>query len=237
MGAGGSFLTSLGLGGDLLIATAAALGAAVTLLIILAAATRVDSSLSLLILGVMFGALTSAVVSLLMHFSIPERIQAFVNWTFGSFNGVTWGQMPILAAGVTVGLILALALRKSLNALLLGEAYAASMGLNTTAARAVMIGATALLAGIVTAFCGPIGFIGTAVPHVCRALFNSSDHGTLVPACALMGGLVGLAAALLAELPGSNLVLPLNAVTAALGAPVVIYILLRQRNLGKAFGG
>jgi iron complex transport system permease protein len=231
-----TLLAGVGLTGDLLLAGAAALGASATLLVIVAVANRVQSSMTLLILGLMLGYLVSAVVSLLLYFSIPERIQAYISWTFGSFSGVTWEQMPILAVGVVIGLLLALSLTKSLNALLLGEGYARSLGMNVRRTRLAVVIATALLAGTVTAFCGPIGFIGIAVPHLCRSLFNTSDHRMLVPGTILMGAIVALAASLLAEVPGSNLVLPLNAITAMIGAPVVIGVILRQRNLQRSFG-
>jgi len=232
---GGVLLAGLGLTGDLLLVLAAALGASLTLLIVLAAARRVDSSMTLLILGLMFGYLVSALVSLLLFFAVPERIQAYINWTFGSFGGVTWDQLPILAGAVLIGLSIALLLIKSLNALLLGEDYARSLGLNIQLTRLAIILATALLAGAVTAFCGPIGFIGLAVPHLCRSLLHTSDHRLLVPGTILMGGLVALIAALIAEVPGQAVLLPLNAVTALIGAPVVMLVILRQRNLKRTF--
>lgn len=232
----GAMLAGFGLSGDLLLAGAAAIGAGATMLVVLLIAGRVQSSMTLLILGLMMGYLVSAAVSLLLYFAIPERIQAYINWTFGSFGSLTWDQMPILAGGVIVGLVLALILTKSLNILLLGEGYARSLGMNIVRTRLLIVGATALLAGIVTAFCGPIGFVGIAVPHLCRSLFNTSDHRLLVPATILMGAIVALVAAIIAEVPGNNLVLPLNAVTALIGAPVVMIVILRQRNVQKSFG-
>lgn len=232
---GGILLAGFGLTGDLMLVGAAAIGASVTMLLVLLVAGRVESSMTLLILGLMIGYLVSAMVSLLLYFAIPERIQAYVSWTFGSFSGVTWAQMPILAICVIIGLLIALTMSKSLNALLLGESYARSLGLNIRMARLAIISATALLAGVVTAFCGPIGFLGIAVPHLCRSLFNTSDHRILMPACMLMGAIVALIASLVAEVPGSDLVLPLNAVMAFIGAPVVILVILRRRNLQKAF--
>jgi iron complex transport system permease protein len=136
---------------------------------------------------------------------------------------------------VFIGLMLAFLLTKSLNALLLGENYARSLGMNVFVARIGIVSSTALLAGVVTAFCGPIGFIGIAVPHLCRSLFNTSDHRLLVPGTILMGAIVALVASLIAEVPGNNIVLPLNAVTALIGAPIVIAVILRQRNIGKSF--
>lgn len=234
---GGALLAGFGLRGDLLLAGAAALGAGATMFVVLLVAGRVRSSMTLLILGLMMGYLVSAVVSLLLFFAIPERIQAYITWTFGSFGGVTWDQVPILAAGVIAGLVIALLLTKSLNALLLGEDYARSLGMNVMLTRVAIVSATALLAGTVTAFCGPIGFIGIAVPHLARSLFNTSDHRVLLPGAMLTGAVVALVAAIIAEVPGNNLVLPLNAVTALIGAPVVIGVILRQRNLQQSFGG
>lgn len=228
--AGGELLAGLGLFGDVGVAAAACLGSAVVMGIVLLVARRVRSTLTLLILGLMFGYITSALVSLLMHFTLPERVQAYINWGFGSFGAVTWTQIPVLAGAVLIALIVALVLAKTLNALLLGEGYARSMGVDVRRARILVIAATALLAGAVTAFCGPIGFLGVAVPHLCRGLLGSSDHRALIPASVLMGGVIALIAALIAELPGSSVVLPLNAVTALFGAPVVITVILR-RNL------
>lgn len=227
--AGGTLLAGIGLTGDLLITAAAAAGASVTLLIVLVVARRIQNNAMLLIIGLMFGYFTGSLVSMLLYFTITERIQVFVNWSFGTFSGVTWGQMPVFIPPIVAGLTLALLLAKSLNALLPGETYARSMGLNIGRARLAIILATALLAGTVTAFCGPVGFIGIAVPHLCRGLFRTSDHRNLIPATILLGGIAALVAALMAELPGSNIVLPLNAVTALMGAPVVLWVLLRQK--------
>ena len=224
----------LGLTGDLLLSLAAGLGAGITMSLVLLAAARIQSSMTLLILGLMFGYLVSALVSLLLYFAVPERIQAYINWTFGTFSGVTREQLPILGAMVIGGLLLSGGLAKSLNALLLGENYARSLGIHLGWLRLGIVSATSLLAGAVTAFCGPIAFIGIAAPHLCRGLFRSADHRLLVPATMLTGAIAALLASLIAELPGSNLVLPLNAVTALLGAPVVIAVVLRQRNPERA---
>ncbi len=232
---GSTLLAGIGLVGDLGITAAAMLGAGTVMTLVLLLARRVHSIMTLLILGLMFGYLTSGLVSLLLYFNLPERIQAFINWTFGSFGGVTWDEMRILAPLVFIGLVLALALSKPLNALLLGEAYARSMGVNVNTARHWIILVTAILAGVITAFCGPIGFIGIAVPHLCRSILGTSDHRVLLPASILMGALVALIAALLAELPGSNLILPLNAITSLMGAPVVIWVIMRRRNLRESF--
>lgn len=232
---GTMLLAGIGLMGDLGIAAAAFIGSAAALLIVLTAAARVQSVTTLLILGLMFGFAVSAMVSLLLYFSIAERVQAYINWTFGSFGGVTWSQMPIFAVMIIVGLISAVVLTKPLNALLLGEHYARSLGVHIRQARMGVVVSTAFLTGSVTAFCGPIGFIGIAVPHLCRSLLHTSDHRTLIPAAALLGGIVALLADLVAQMPGGQVVLPLNAVTALLGAPIIITLILRRRSLRTAF--
>ncbi|RMH15179.1 MAG: iron ABC transporter permease [Acidobacteria bacterium] len=235
-GAGGArLLGELGLLGDAGLIAAASLGAGLVLVLVLIAARRV-SSLTLLILGVLFGYAVSALVTVLMHFSIAERIQAYVLWTFGSFGGVTWSQLRLLAPAVLLGLGVAMACAKPANALLLGSRYARSMGLAVGRSRLLILSATALLAGSVTAFCGPIAFLGVAVPHLARALLGSGDHRRLLPAAALAGALVALVADLLAQLPGREGVLPLNAVTALLGAPVIAWLILRRRGLEGSFG-
>jgi iron complex transport system permease protein len=233
---GVTLLAGVSFGSDLTLAAAAALGAAFTMGLVLFAAQRVESTMTLLILGLMLGYLTSAIVSLLIFFSISERIQAYINWTFGSFGSVTWSQMKILAPAVVVGLLVALTTVKSLNALLLGEGYARSMGMRVNRTRTSLVISASLLAGTVTAFCGPIGFIGIAVPHLCRSLFNTSDHRFLLPASMLVGAMVALLAAVIAEVPGHSMILPLNAITSVIGAPVVIWVVLRYRNAKAAFG-
>ncbi len=233
--AGMVLLAGVSLLGDLGLVAAASLGSALVLGLVLLIARRVQNSVTLLILGLMFGYGVGAVVSLLLYFSIAERIQAYINWTFGSFGAVTWSQMIVFAPTILIGLGVAFMLSKSLNALLLGETYARSMGMNVAIARRWIIVSTALLAGAVTAFCGPIGFLGIAVPHICRSLFNTSDHRILIPATILAGAVVALIADLIAQVPGSQTVLPLNAITALIGAPVVIWIILRGRALKATF--
>lgn len=236
--AGGSaLLAGVSLVGDVSLALASIIGSALVLLLVMAVARRVQSTMTLLILGLMFGYATSALVSVLLYFSIAERIQAYISWTFGSFGGVTWSQLQVFGPVVVVALIFSHLLVKPLNALLLGETYARSMGLNVRLARLGVIATSASLAGVVTAFCGPIGFLGIAVPHLCRSLFHTSDHRLLMPAVVVLGGILAVAADLLAQLPGSQLMLPLNAVTALLGAPVVTWVILRQRNLRESFAG
>lgn len=233
---GGTLLAGLGFLSDFGIVVAASLGAGLVLLLVLGVARRVET-MTLLILGLMFGYATSALVSVLLYFSIAERIQAYIAWTFGSFGGVTWSQMQVMAPTVLLGLAIAWLSAKPLNALLLGETYAQSLGLSVRRARLAVLVSASLMAGAITAFCGPIGFVGIAVPHLCRSLFGTSNHRQLVPATILMGGIVALLADLLAQLPGSQITLPLNAVTALFGAPVVTWVILRQRNLRSSFAG
>ena len=223
-----AMMAGLGFAGDLLLTTAAGLGAGLTMGLVLLVATRIRSNLTLLILGLMFGYLVASLVSLLLYFALPERIQAYINWTFGSFSGVTLDQLPILAAFVCAGLLIAATAVKALNALLLGEDYARSMGTNLRRARLVIVLSTALLVSAVTAFCGPIAFVGIAAPHLCRGILRVSDHRTLLPGACLCGAIATVCASIIAELPGNNLVLPLNVITALLGAPVVMLVILRQ---------
>lgn len=233
---GSSLLVTNGFQGDLGVTVAASLGAGLAMSVVLLVSRRVQSPMTLLILGVMFGYITGAMVSLLMYFSRPDQINGYISWTFGSFGGVTWASMRIFAPVVTLALLLAFTLAKPLNALLLGESYAQSMGLNVYRARLWILLSASILAGSVTAFCGPISFIGLAVPHLARSLFNTSDHRTLIPASILIGAIVALSADLIAQVPGAqNITLPLNAVTALFGAPVVIWVILRRRNLRRAF--
>ena len=237
VGLGGSttLLAGISLAGDTSLALSAILGSGLVLLLVMAVARRVQSGMTLLILGLMFGYTTSALVSVLIYFSVVERIQAYISWTFGSFGGVTWRQLQVMAPAILLGLAGGHLLMKPLNALLLGETYALSLGLNVRRVRLGIIGSSAVLAGVVTAFCGPIGFLGIAVPHLCRSLLHSSDHRLLLPAVSFMGATLALGADIVAGLPGSQLTLPLNAVTALVGAPVVIWVILRQRNLRQAF--
>jgi iron complex transport system permease protein len=235
-GAATGFLASMGLLSDLGVIGAAIAGSGMVTGLVMIIARRVRHAMTLLILGLMMGYATSALVSVLIYFSVPEQIQAYIAWTFGSFGGVTGRQLWILAPLVCLGLGLAWLLAKPLNALLLGEAYAHSMGVPIRQVRFWIIVGASVLAGAVTAYCGPIGFLGVAIPHLCRALFNTSDHQVLVPATMLMGGLVALLADMVAGVPGSQMILPLNAITALVGAPVVVWIVLRRHPLQKTLG-
>ncbi|MCS6826649.1 MAG: iron ABC transporter permease [Caldilinea sp.] len=238
VGAGStSLLAGLGLLGNFGIAAAASIGAGAVMMAVLVLARRGHSSMTLLILGMLFGYATGGLVSILLYFAIGERIQSYLLWTFGSFGKVTWGQMAVFAPTILFALLIGVLMAKPLNALLLGEAYARSMGLNVNRARIGIVVSASVLAGVVTAFCGPIAFLGVAVPHLCRSLFNTSDHRLLLPGVSLLGAVLALLTDLIAHVPGSSITLPLNAVTSLVGAPVVAWVILRRRNLRQAFAG
>ncbi|UYN99417.1 MAG: iron ABC transporter permease [Devosia sp.] len=227
----GAFLSSgMGLGGGLAMVGAATLGGLAVLVPTLAVAARLRNAATVLIFGLMIGYAISAFVTVLVASASPLQLERWAAWGFGSFSAVTWTQLQIMAPVVGLGLLIALLSIKPLNALLLGETYARSMGLAAGRMRLVTMATASLLAGAVTAFCGPIGFLGIAVPHMARAMLGTSDHRLLVPATILLGAQVALVAQLVALLPGQLGVLPLNAITALIGAPVVILVILRARS-------
>ena len=228
-GAAAAFGSSLGLRGDALVIVAAVAGAATVLSIVLAVSAHIPNPATVLILGLMFGYAVSAIVTVLVGASSPERLQQWAMWGFGSFSGVTWQRLRLFVPITLGGVILASATTKQLNALLLGEHYARSMGLAVRRARILTMLGASVLGAVVTAFCGPITFLGVAIPHLCRGLLGTSDHRVLVPAVVLMGASVALIAQIVSLLPGSSGILPLNAVTSLLGAPVVVTVLLRGR--------
>ncbi|KAB8332745.1 iron ABC transporter permease [Scytonema tolypothrichoides VB-61278] len=225
----GTLFKDLGVIGDFGLVVAASLGAAAVLGLVLLVSQRVEDTMTLLILGLLFGYATSAIVSILLHLSESQQIQSYLLWTFGSFGGVTWQQMLVLAPVVLIALLISVMLSKPLNALLLGEAYARSLGLGVEEVRFWILITSSILAGAVTAFCGPIAFLGVAVPHLCRSLFNTCEHRVLVPAVTFMGAILALIADLISQLPGSQIVLPLNSVTALIGTPVVSWVILRRQ--------
>lgn len=225
----------LGLGGSWMVVLASTFGSALIFMVIMLISLRLRDNVVLLIVGIMIGNVTIAIVSIWQYFSRPEQIQDYLIWTFGSLGGVTQKQLMVLSIAVVFGLIITFLSSKHLNLLLLGANYAVSMGLNLQWARLMVIFSTSLLAGAVTGFCGPIGFIGIAVPHLCRSLLNTSDHKLLMPACCLVGALLMLFCDIIAQLPGHQSTLPINSVTALIGSPVVIWVILQRRNLKSAF--
>src|SRR5262249_22710128 len=234
-GAAAMFGASFGLAGDAALIAAAVTGASVVLGVVLAVSARIESPTTVLVLGLMFGYAASAFVTVLVGATQPERIALWAAWQFGSFSGVTWQRLRLFAPILAGGLVLASLTTKQLNALLLGENYARSMGVPVRRVRLLTMLGASVLGAVVTAFCGPISFLGIAVPHLCRGLLGTSDHRVLVPAVVVMGGGVGLVAQIVSRLPGSAGVLPLNAVTWLMGAPVVVAALLRGRR--GAFAG
>jgi iron complex transport system permease protein len=228
-GPASAFGTAMGFRGDALVTAAAIAGAALVLGLVLIVSSRIANPTTVLILGLMFGYAVSAVVTVLVGASQPERLQQWAQWGFGSFSGVTWQRLRIFGPLTFFGVLIASATTKQLNALLLGESYARSMGLAVRRARLLTMLGASVLGAVVTAFCGPISFLGTAVPHLCRGLLGTSDHRILVPAVVLMGSGVALVAQMVALLPGGAGMLPLNAVTALIGTPVVVAVLLRSR--------
>lgn len=225
-----TFISVVG-AGRIAIVVAAAAGSALVLLLILLLGRWVRSVVTLLILGVMLSSTIGAVVSLLLAFADPDRLQRFIIWGLGSYGGVTRRDLLVLAPVIVVGVLIALLLSRPLNALLLGERYARSMGVRVPVIRVLAVLATALIAGCVTAYCGPIAFLGMAIPHLARLGIGTSDHRVLTPAAVLMGVTVSVLCSVVAQLPGSQAVLPLNVVTALIGAPVVMAVLLRSRRL------
>lgn len=216
---------------DISMALAASIGSFLVLLVVMTVASKIKDTMALLIIGLMFGSITAAIVSVLSYFSDAERLQQFIFWSFGSVGNLTWQQLALLFALVFIGVILCILSIKPLNTLLLGERYAQSMGINIKKSRYIVILATGLLAGSVTAFAGPIAFVGLAVPHLARQIFNTSNHKVLVPAVLICGAILMLLCDILAQLPGSAKVLPINAITSILGAPVVIWLLVRKRKM------
>lgn len=206
-------------------AGAAWAGAAAVLIIIAAVGHRIKDIMVILILGMMFSSGVGAVVQILQYLSEEESLKAFIIWTMGSLGDVTGTQLAVLAPAVVAGMALAIATIKPLNLLLFGEEYAITMGLNLRRSRTMLFLSTTLLAGTVTAFCGPIGFIGLAMPHVARMLIRDSDHRMLIPATALAGGAV----LLLCDIVSKLFTLPINAITALLGIPVVVWVVLRNK--------
>ena len=216
-----------GVGSSIGIAGAAWLGAAIVLVVIAAVGHRIKDIMVILILGMMFSSGIGAVVQILQYVANDESLKMFVIWTMGSLGDVTFNQLAVLVPSIIAGLLLAVITIKPLNLLLFGEEYAVTMGLNVRRSRGLLFLSTTLLAGTVTAFCGPIGFIGLAMPHVTRMLFRNSDHRVLVPGTVLSGASV----LLLCDLVSKLFTLPINAITALLGIPIVVWVVLRNKSV------
>ena len=226
---GGTALSRLGYVGDVAMSVAAIIGSLAVMSLIVWVASRVKGSVTLLIIGVMIGYLATAVIGVLKFFSAEEDIKAYVVWGLGSFARVSGDQMVLFVVLMCVLLPLSMLTVKTMNLYLLGDAYARNLGLDIRRARLVLIVSSGTLVAIVTAYCGPIMFIGLAVPHLARALFRTSDHWVLMPATLLAGGALALVCNLIARMPGFEGALPVNSVTALVGAPVIASVLFRRR--------
>jgi len=231
----GATLLPVGLSSVLLssygIVLASSLGSFLVLLAVLAVSHRLRDTMAILIVGLMFGSLTSAIVGTLTYFSTAEQLQKFTFWSLGNLGNLSWSSIVILSICVAIGLLLSLLSIKPLNALLLGENYARSLGMNYEKTRLIIILATSILAGSITAYAGPIAFIGLAVPHIAKLVFQTSNHKILFWSTLLFGAIIMLVCDSISQLPGSDITLPINAVTSIFGAPIVIWLLIRKRKM------
>lgn len=226
---GGIALSHLGFIGEVALSIAAIIGSLSVMALIVYVSHKVKGNVTLLIIGVMIGYLANAIIGILKYFSVEEDIKAYVIWGLGSFSRVSGNQMMLFVSIMAVLIPLSFLLVKTLNLLLLGDGYARNLGLNIKRARVLVIGCSGVLTAIVTAYCGPIVFLGLAVPHLCRAVFQTSDHRLLMPASMVMGAALALACNLIARMPGFEGALPVNSVTALIGAPVIASVLFRKR--------
>lgn len=217
------FLSSYGL------VVASSLGAFLVLLAVLLVSRKLKDTMAILIVGLMFGSFTSAIVSVLSYFTTAEKLQKFTFWSMGSISNLTWQEISILSLLTFIGIAISFTVIKPLNALLLGEKYAQSIGINYKKTRFSIIVATSILAGSITAFAGPIAFIGLAVPHMAKLLFQTSNHLVLFWSTLLLGAIVMLVCDTIAQVPGNDITLPINAVTSVIGAPIVIWLLVRKK--------
>ncbi len=212
------------------IVLASTIGSTLVLLLVLVVSQRLRDTMAILIVGLMFGSFTTAIVSVLTYFSTAEQLQKFTFWSLGNLGNLSWKSITVLSASVFFGLVLSAGSIKPLNALLVGENYARSMGLNLRKARLIIIFATSILAGSITAFAGPIAFIGLAVPHIAKLTFQTSNHMILFWSTLLFGAIIVLFCDIVSQMPGFDVTLPINAITSIIGAPVVIWLLIRKRN-------
>lgn len=225
----GTAVSSFGWWSTIGVSLAAFLGAVLVLFVMLAFSSRMKDMTTLIIIGLMIAYLAGSITDILKFFSLKEDIHAFVIWGMGSFSGVGTSKMPVFATSIIIGLFVTFFLSKNLNILLLGEMYAENLGLNIRKNSVILILVSGYLTAIVTAYCGPIAFVGLAMPHIARFLFKSSDHRLLIPATMLIGMDMALVCNLIARMPGFDGNLPVNAVTAFIGAPIVISVILKSR--------
>lgn len=221
--------------GNWAIALASWIGAGLIMVLMMIISSRVKSIMTVLILGIMLSSGISAIVTIMQYFSNETMLKSYIVWSMGSLGNLTSTQLKVMLISISAGLVICIFSVKMLNALLLGENYARSIGLNINAARFFTIMATSILAGTVTAFCGPIGFIGIAVPHIARIIFKTADHKILIPGTIISGGALMLISDMISQLPGSENVLPVNSITALIGIPVVIWVILSNRKYSEIF--
>ena len=219
------FLSSFG------IIIASSLGSFFVLVSVLVIAKRLRDTMAILIVGLMFGSLTSAIVGSLTYFSSAEQLQKFTFWSLGNLGNLTWNSIGILTCCVTLGILLSVFSIKPLNALLLGENYARSLGINYKKTKYIILFATSILAGSITAFVGPIAFVGLAVPHIAKLVFQTSNHKILFWSTLLFGAIIMLICDSITQIPGTEIILPINAITSIFGAPIVIWLLVRKRKM------
>ncbi len=213
------------------LALAASIGAFLVLTAVMIVARTLRNTMSILMIGLMFGSLSAAVISVLSYFSSPDQLQQYIFWGFGNLGNLAWNELLLFFVIFVIALIIVISVIKPLNSLLLGENYAQSLGINLKYTRNSILIATGLLTGVITAFSGPIAFIGLAIPHLTKLVFKTSKHQTLVPAVAIIGAIAMLIADTIAQLPNTEYTLPINAITSIFGAPIVIWLLVRKRKL------
>lgn len=213
------------------LAIAATLGASLVLFAVMLAANKVRNTMSILIIGLMFGSLSAAFISVLSYFSEASKIQQYIFWGFGSLGNLSWEELFVFAIVFGIGIIGVLSVIKPLNGFLLGENYAKSLGINIKKSRNIILLITSVLTGVITAFAGPIAFIGLAIPHITKLVFRTSNHKILIPAVAIIGAIVLLVCDSIAQLPTSEFTLPINAITSLFGAPIVIWLLIRKKKM------
>lgn len=214
-----------------LISIAASAGSFLVLFAVMIVSKQVKNTMSILIIGLMFSSLTSAVISILAYFSSAENLQQYMFWGFGSLGNLTWKELLLFASVFTIACLLILPVIKPLNSLLLGENYARSIGINIKKTKNLILIATSLFTGVITAFAGPIAFIGLAAPHMTKLILKTSNHKLLLPAAALLGAIIMLISDTIAQLPNSQYTLPINAITTMFGAPIVIWLLVRKKKM------
>lgn len=216
--------------GNWMVVASAWIGAGAVMILIMIISARVRDIMAILIIGIMLAGAISSIVSILQYFSSETLLKSYVIWTMGSLGNLSSSQLKVLLITVSAGVLLGTLSIKTLNALLLGENYAGSIGLSVRFSKIMIFTCTSILAGSVTAFCGPIGFIGIAVPHIARSLFRTSEHRVLVPGTIIAGGAIMLLCDIISQMPGSDKVLPLNSITSLIGIPVILWVLLRKKN-------